>query len=599
MEAWQELTTGKFTLKVFDAGHLFIKEKQQQMIDIICDQLNIKGGILTQKDLSNNFKITWENPEDEKLFWYRPTVHHYMQTKPLDFDMNVKIIRETSGENYHKTFDSPMKGMCRHFNTYCYSGMTIRPDVPFEEISEYNKRFSEQVYCAIETCADDWQTKWLPEIKEHLAYWESFNLKQANHKDLLNHIHETIKRFTRMWEIHNLWGTPIFVSIGLFEEMYLDLFKDADQLEPYELLTGFDNEIVESGRLLWQLSQEVMNMPDILSLFQKNDVQTIVAQIKKLPDDHAFIKQLNAYLKKYGIMADIVMLAQPFWSENPESVIRIIQNNLNQNKKETLNPSELTQKRLQKQKEVQDKLKGYPKPVVQKFESLLEKAQICNQLWEGHTFWLDYPATYYTRRAILECARRLVQSKTLMQEQDVFYLNQKELLHAVEKLPEPVDLNKEIEERKILESQFARITPPPFIGTPPTAKPPDDPIFRILMKFEPPPQISEKPDEIKGYAGASGVITGTARIARTLEEADKIKPGEILVAISTVCSWTPLFSSISAVVTDNGGILCHGAIVAREYGIPAVVGTGTATHVIQDGQQIEVNGNTGIVKILS
>ncbi|ETR71536.1 MAG: hypothetical protein OMM_02418 [Candidatus Magnetoglobus multicellularis str. Araruama] len=178
-------------------------------------------------------------------------------------------------------------------------------------------------------------------------------------------------------------------------------------------------------------------------------------------------------------------------------------------------------------------------------------------------------------------------------------MKQTELLHAVEKLPEPVDFKKEVEERKALEVQFASISPPPFIGTPPTAPPPDDPIFRILMKFEPRPQISEKPDEIKGYAGASGVVTGTARIARTLEEADKIKPGEILVAISTVCSWTPLFSSISAVVTDNGGILCHGAIVAREYGIPAVVGTAVATHVIQDGQQIEVNGNTGIVRILS
>ncbi|ETR71535.1 MAG: hypothetical protein OMM_02417 [Candidatus Magnetoglobus multicellularis str. Araruama] len=222
-----------------------------------------------------------------------------------------------------------------------------------------------------------------------------------------------------MWEIHHLWGTPVLVAVGLFEDMYLDLFKDADQLEPYELLTGFDNEIVESGRLLWQLSQDVKNMPDILPLFQQHDVQTIVAHIQKFPLNHPFIKQLNEYLKKYGIMADIVMLAQPFWRENPESAIRMIQNNLNQNK-ETFNPSELARKRLQKQKDVQNKLKSYPKPVVQKFESLLEKAQICNQLWEGHTFWLDYPATYYTRCAILESARRLVQSNTLRQEQDVF-----------------------------------------------------------------------------------------------------------------------------------------------------------------------------------
>ena len=147
MTLWQELTTGKFTLKVFEAGHLFIKEKQQQMIDIICDQLNIIGGILTQKDPSTNFEITWENPEDAQLFWYRPTVHHYMQTKPLDFDMNVRIIREEAArEQYFEIFDSPMKGLCRHFNTYCYSAMTIRSDVPFEKIPEYNKKLSQQIW---------------------------------------------------------------------------------------------------------------------------------------------------------------------------------------------------------------------------------------------------------------------------------------------------------------------------------------------------------------------------------------------------------------------------------------------------------------------
>ncbi|KPA11120.1 PEP-utilizing enzyme, mobile region domain protein, partial [Candidatus Magnetomorum sp. HK-1] len=106
-------------------------------------------------------------------------------------------------------------------------------------------------------------------------------------------------------------------------------------------------------------------------------------------------------------------------------------------------------------------------------------------------------------------------------------------------------------------------------------------------------------DEVKGYAGSSGIVRGTARIARTLKEAERIQPGEILVAISTVCSWTPIFSSVSAVVTDNGGILCHGAIVAREYGIPAVVGTGMATQIILDGQEIEVNGDQGIVKIIN
>jgi pyruvate,water dikinase len=84
-----------------------------------------------------------------------------------------------------------------------------------------------------------------------------------------------------------------------------------------------------------------------------------------------------------------------------------------------------------------------------------------------------------------------------------------------------------------------------------------------------------------------------------LAEADRLVPGDILVTETTILPWTPLFASISGLVTNAGGILCHSAIVAREYGIPAVVGTGMATQAIQDGQLIEVDGTRGLVRILS
>ena len=562
------------------------------------EALNKEKNMNEMQQKQDDFQVTWDTPFEEQLFWYRPKVHHFSQMKPIDFDMNVRIIRDASAKNYNQHFNSPMKGLCKYINTYCYTSLTLRPDVSIEKIPEYNKQFSEQIQDAIETCAEDWENKWLPEIKTHLKYFSSFDLTKVDNTSLLNHLTETSKRFTRMWEIHHIWATPVMVAIGFFEEMYLDLFKNAGQLEPYELLTGFDNKIVESGRLLWELSTDIQNMPDMLSLFKNNDAKTISKKIKQLPENHDFIIKLNKYLEEFGMMADIVMLEEPFWIENPEPVIRIIQNNLLQPKKQLTTHDEVIQKRNQKLHNIRKQLERYPKPIVEKFESLLKKAQVCNMLWEGHTWWLDYPATYYLRQAILECGSRLVQSKTLSEQSDVFYLYEKELFHAMKSLPDPIDMSKEINERKALETKFSKVTPPPFIGTPPTTPPPDDPILRILMKFEPLPQISEKPDEIKGYAGSSGIVRGTARIARTLKEAERIQPGEILVAISTVCSWTPIFSSVRAVVTDNGGILCHGAIVAREYGIPAVVGAGMATQIIKDGQEIEVNGDQGIVKII-
>ena len=105
-------------------------------------------------------------------------------------------------------------------------------------------------------------------------------------------------------------------------------------------------------------------------------------------------------------------------------------------------------------------------------------------------------------------------------------------------------------------------------------------------------------DTVAGNAGSSGKVRGTARVVRSLDEADKLGVGEILVAESTSPSWTPLFGIAAGLVTDTGGILSHCAVVAREYGIPAVVGTGVATSMITDGQTIEVDGDAGRVYLI-
>ncbi len=101
-----------------------------------------------------------------------------------------------------------------------------------------------------------------------------------------------------------------------------------------------------------------------------------------------------------------------------------------------------------------------------------------------------------------------------------------------------------------------------------------------------------------GNAGSPGKVRGTARVVRSLAESHKLGVGEILVAQTTSPSWTPLFGTAAGIVTDTGGILSHCAVVAREYGIPAVVGTAVATSIITDGQTIEVDGDAGQVHLI-
>jgi pyruvate,water dikinase len=120
----------------------------------------------------------------------------------------------------------------------------------------------------------------------------------------------------------------------------------------------------------------------------------------------------------------------------------------------------------------------------------------------------------------------------------------------------------------------------------------------MIEKFVgPPPTPAAEATRIAGHAGSPGVVRGTARVIRSLADAHRLQRGDILVTETTLPSWTPLFATAAAVVTDTGGVLSHCAIVAREYRIPAVVGTGSATASIRDGQLIEVDGTRGIVRL--
>jgi pyruvate,water dikinase len=138
----------------------------------------------------------------------------------------------------------------------------------------------------------------------------------------------------------------------------------------------------------------------------------------------------------------------------------------------------------------------------------------------------------------------------------------------------------------------------------PLIEPPDDAFARSLGKvFGGLPTSTNhrpttEPDLVRGHAASPGVARGRARVIRTLAEADQLQQGDVLVAESTMPPWTPLFGTACAIVTDVGGILSHAAVVAREYRIPAVVGTRTATARIYNGQFIEVDGSKGTVRLL-
>jgi pyruvate,water dikinase len=196
----------------------------------------------------------------------------------------------------------------------------------------------------------------------------------------------------------------------------------------------------------------------------------------------------------------------------------------------------------------------------------------------------------------MEFGGRLAQAGALDAVNDVFYLTLDEL-----KTGQDISMKRLVQERKTEMEHFSQVTPPPMLGTAPAFEMTDGgSMVRAMFKGEMSPANNSNGEmnKVKGHPGSAGVTRGTARVIRSLAEAGKLQLGDVLVTISTEPPWTPLFATASAIVTDSGGVLSHSAVVAREYRIPAVVGTGNATSTFHDGQLIEVDGNAGIVRVI-
>ncbi|HEY1282458.1 MAG TPA: PEP-utilizing enzyme, partial [Acidimicrobiales bacterium] len=198
-------------------------------------------------------------------------------------------------------------------------------------------------------------------------------------------------------------------------------------------------------------------------------------------------------------------------------------------------------------------------------------------------------------RFALAAGERLVANGVVDQADDVFFLYRDELVDA---LTNGGDRRPVVAERRASFDRAAAVIPPGALGTPPPPPEVADPfmdaiVYRLLGMV--PPEENTDPNVLRGVGGSPGTYTGPARVVRSLAEASDLEDGEVMVCEMTLPPWVPLFSVAGAVVSDVGGVLSHCAIVAREFDLPAVVGSQVGTVVIKSGQTITVDGTKGLV----
>ncbi len=541
--------------------------------------------------VSPDFPITWDSPELATLPFQQDRQHSPNPMTPLSawFAQNGFSV---GASRALASYDVPMAFTVGHFNYYYY--MAIAPTVPPEAMAEYEPRIQAKLMPAVMQFRARWEQEWLPELQRTWDDWAKFDLGSASLPRLLERLDECQAVFQRIWQIHFELLVPAFVGFSEFRGLYGQIFPDAGDLAAYRLLQGFDNKSLEADRAFWALSRQVAAAPALKALFESTPVDEIGAALPVTAGGPEFLEAMAPVLDRWGRRSDTVQeMADPSWLENPRPLFLAIRAFLERGEDPQHQHEEMVAAREAAVAEARQKLAGQPPELAGQFEALLFAAQSCSFLQEDHNHWIDQRGLHEVRQVCLAVGQRLAEVGKLASVDDVFLFSLPELKELAAGTASGTETART---RRAEMQRWAAVTPPPMVGTD-YGPPPDNPITRAIGRmFGAPPPASDE-TVIRGNPGSSGKIRGIARVINTIDDADRLGVGEILVAPTTSPPWTPLFGIASAVVTDTGGPLSHCAVVCREYGIPGVVGTKVGTARIRDGQTIEVDGDAGTVQL--
>ncbi|MDT9025188.1 phosphoenolpyruvate synthase [Rossellomorea yichunensis] len=347
-----------------------------------------------------------------------------------------------------------------------------------------------------------------------------------------------------------------------------------------------NNITSEMGLALMDVADVIRPYPEVIDYLQHVKDDTFLDELVTLDGGQETRDAIDDFLIKYGMRCSgEIDITKARWSEKPTALVSMILSNI-----KNFEPNESKRKfergrqeALKKEQELVDRLKELPDG-----EQKVKETKRMIDLIRNFSGYREYPKygmvnRYFVyKQALWKEAEKLVQANILQEKEDIYYLTFEELREVVRthKLDDGM-----ISKRKDEYRLYEKLTPPRVITS-------DGEIVTGEYKRENLPAGA-----IVGLPVSSGMIEGRARVILNMEEAE-LEEGDILVTAFTDPSWTPLFVSIKGLVTEVGGLMTHGAVIAREYGLPAVVGVENASKMIRDGQRIRVNGTEGFIEIL-
>ena len=562
---------------------------------------------------SSEFPVKWQSETEKKLFWVYDDLHCPQPLSPMYFDIGGWWL---SCDHMFRRFGTPfaVDWTAKNVNGYLYTaaipqdhdfevpameyGSTYHPRINLDP--EYATRIGAYLGAVLPTYGLNFATWWrerlVPEMRRNLDYLEA-KIFKADEIPLMEWaviLEDAIDIHDRHWKIHWMLNFAQLSATLNLQAVMQEVHGKVDQGLLGRLQNSAADRNWDALETLWKIKETAKKSKVLLDAFKKTGME-IHAELMKTAEGKKLLEAVTAYQKEFGWHA--------VWSH------------------EFIFPS-----RYEEAGPVLDVIKGYiesdynyPKAVKDLAEDIkaasaemlkglkgeaLEKMKAANDinlkmapLTPDHHFYIDQGTNQHVRVVLICIGKKLVAEGVLDQPDDIIFLKYNELRYLLGDL-KGYDARSIVKKRREERKQSYKLRPADFIGTA-TESQLAFPYLNLWGFPEKLTRAKAEKGQVTGLAASPGVIEGTAKVVMSIDEFDEVNPGDIMVCQMTNPAWTPLFAVIAGIVTDAGGVVSHPAVMAREFGIPAVIGTSVATLKIKTGDRIRVDGTKGLVEILS
>jgi phosphohistidine swiveling domain-containing protein len=562
-----------------------------------------------------SFPVDWASETEKDFFWVYDDLHIPHPVSPMFFDIGGWWL---SCDHMFRRFGTPfaVDWLAKNVNGYVYTtAIPADPDLRIEG-TEYSSSYVARVPRDAEFAgkmgkyldtvlpvyglkfADWWRDRLVPEMRRNFEFLEA-RLDEADGMslpELACLLEDAIDIHDRHWKIHWMLN---FAQLSATLNLRAVMEETRGTIDE-ELLGRLQNSAADrnwdSIEALWRMKNEVRDDAALRTAFEAGPAEAIAAALRDSERGRRFIaERIEPYQREFGWHAvwshEFIF---PTVREEMEPVLDLIRDYL---QSDYDFPTAIEEMRRDIEAASQEILEGLEGDALEAMRAANAINLRMAPLTPDHHFYIDQGANAHVRLVLIAIGRKLVEEGRLDRPDDVLFLRYNELRMLIGD-PAAVDARAIVAKRRAEREAATRLRPRNWIGT----VTPSQLAFPYLVNWGYPDRFyqEQSADErrVSGIAGSPGVVEGTARVVMTIDEFDEVTDGDILVCQMTNPAWVVLFTKIAGLVTDTGGTTSHPAVLSREFGIPAVVGTSVATHRITTGDRIRVDGTSGTVEIL-